>query len=127
MIFDGEAGSGPRDRLEPPGATAMPAQVHPTHAQDGLSARTIRLPHTLDRSRFIEVVGRFPASIFRIKGIVDVSDPPQAMLFQYVAGRYELSGFSDARVPDRFLTVIGNTADLETFQRVENLLRSAEI
>lgn len=56
-----------------------------------------------------------------------MSDPPLAMLFQYVAGRYELSSFSDAQVPDRFLTVIGKTSDPTTFRRVEGLLRSAEI
>ena len=49
------------------------------------------------------------------------------MLFQYVAGRYELSVFPNPRVPDRFLTVIGRPGDPGTLQCVEALLRAAEI
>jgi hypothetical protein len=43
------------------------------------------------------------------------------------ARRYELSSFSDAQVPDRFLTVIGKAADPAVYRRVEDLLRSADI
>jgi G3E family GTPase len=127
MIFDGEAGPSSKDQDASPGAMVRNPHVHPTHAQDGLCARTIRLPHPLDRGRFLEGIDSVPASIFRIKGIIDMSDPPQTMLFQYVAGRYELSTFINARAPDRFLTVIGRAADPETLNRVEELLRSAEV
>jgi G3E family GTPase len=100
--------------------------VHSTHAQDGLCAQSIRLPRTLDRGRFLEAVGRIPAAIFRIKGIIDLSDPPQTMLFQYVAGRYELSAFPHVQTCDRFLTVIGKDENPGIFKRVEELIRAAE-
>jgi hypothetical protein len=48
------------------------------------------------------------------------------MLFQYVAGRYELSALPDARTRDRFLTLIGKSDDTGGFYRTEQLLRAAE-
>jgi G3E family GTPase len=127
LLFDGEEGSSSRDPQASPAAALKLARAHSTHAQDGLYSRSIKLARPLDRSKFFDAVDRVPALVFRIKGIVEFLDPPQAMLFQYVAGRYELSSFSDAQVPDRFLTVIGKTTDPTTFRRVEDLLRSAEI
>jgi len=49
------------------------------------------------------------------------------MLFQYVAGRYEISAFPESRVPQRFLTVMGKADEPGILRRVEMLLRSAEI
>lgn len=126
LIFDAEDDSGPRDRQGRPGASAPRVHLHPAHAQDGLGARSIRLPRPLDRNRFLEAAGRLPASIFRIKGIIDLCDPRQTVLFQYVSGRYELTVFPPSQVPDRFLTVIGDARDPETLRRVEDLLRSME-
>ncbi len=126
MIFDAEVGSGSRDRHEVPGAAAMPVHVHPTHAQDGLCAQSIRLPRTLDRGRFLGAVGRIPPAIFRVKGIIDLSDPPQTMLFQYVAGRYEVSAFPHGQTCDRFLTFIGKDEGTGIFDRVGKLIRGAE-
>lgn len=127
LIFDGEEVLASRQPKVTSAAGDRKPPLHPTHAHDGLCSRTIKIFRLMDRRRFLEAVGRVPASIFRIKGVIDLSDPPQAMLFQYVAGRYELSRFSGSRISDRFLTVIGRAADPATFQKIEDLLRSAEI
>jgi G3E family GTPase len=74
----------------------------------------------------LKAVESIPPSIFRAKGIIETSNPPQTMLFQYVAGRYELSALADARSDDRFLTLIGKAEDTDVFDRVEKLIRAAE-
>jgi G3E family GTPase len=126
LIFDVEDGSGSRDPQASSAAALKPAHAHSTHTHDGLCSRSIKLARPLDRRRFLDAVCRVPASVFRIKGIVDLSDPPQTMLFQYVAGRYELSAFPHTRTRDRFLTLIGKTEDTGVFDRVEQLMREAE-
>jgi G3E family GTPase len=80
----------------------------------------------LDRGRFLKAVESLPPSVFRAKGIIEISDPPQTMLFQYVAGRYELSAFPQAGTCDRFLTLIGKVDDIGGFDRAEKLMRAAE-
>jgi hypothetical protein len=67
----------------------------------------------LDRKAFLQAVSQLPPSIFRAKAILQFSDDPQPMLFQYVAGRYELSVFPRSTVEDRFLTLIGKGGDPE--------------
>jgi G3E family GTPase len=67
-----------------------------------------------------------PRSIFRAKGIIEIAEPPQTMLFQYVAGRYELSALPQTPTSDRFLTLIGKSDDDDGFDRAEQLLRAAE-
>jgi G3E family GTPase len=66
-----------------------------------------------------------PRSIFRAKGIIEIAEPPQTMLFQYVAGRYELSALPQTPTSDRFLTLIGKSDD-DGFDRAEQMLRAAE-
>jgi G3E family GTPase len=80
----------------------------------------------LDRGKFTRAVESLPRSIFRAKGIIEMADPPQTMLFQYVAGRYELSAWPQARTRDRFLTLIGKSEDTGGFCQAEQLLRAAE-
>ena len=48
-----------------------------------------------------------PPAVFRIKGVVDLTDTGKAMLFQYVRGRFEFSEFNNPNVQDRFLIFIG--------------------
>ena len=97
-----------------------------THVDDHLRSRTIRLPKTLDRQAFLRAVRSLPSSIFRVKGIIELSDPREVLLFQYVAGRYDMSPFSDDRMRDRFLTVVGKTETADTFETAEELIRAAE-
>ncbi len=126
LIFDvAESPSAP-GKGECPATPVSGGHPHPTHSAEGLCARSIRLPYALQHDRFLKAVNALPASIFRAKGIVDLFDPPQTVLFQYVAGRYVLSPLPNSRVPERFLTIIGQIDAPETVQRVEALLRSAE-
>ena len=58
------------------------------------------------------------------KGILEFSDSPQPMLFQYVAGRFELTLFPQPAVTDRFLTVIARGGDAPEgfFSDIESLM-----
>jgi G3E family GTPase len=98
-------------------AHPMPGQptafLHTSHLQDGLWSQSIRLGRPLDRDVFLKAVAQLPPSIFRAKGIIEFSDDPQPVLFQYVAGRYELSVFPRSTIEDRFLTLIGKDNDPE--------------
>jgi G3E family GTPase len=127
MIFEVE------DRLAPEATnTCVPPtegegrQPPYTHAHDHLWSRTMRLSQVLDRQAFLKMVAALPPSIFRIKGLIELSDPRQTLLFQYVAGRWDINPFSDSRVQERFLTFIGKTDELNSFQVVEELIRAAE-
>jgi G3E family GTPase len=102
------------------------APLHSSHLHDGLWSKSIRLGRPLDRELFLKAVAQLPPSIFRAKGILQFSDSPQPMLFQYVAGRYELSVFPRSAVEDRFLTLIGKGGNSGMPQRVAELLRSLE-
>ena len=87
--------------------------LHTSHLQDGIWSQSISLRGPLDRDAFLKAVAQLPPSIFRVKGIIEFSDSPQPMLFQYVAGRHELSVFSQSTIEDRFLTLIGEGGDPE--------------
>jgi len=85
--------------------------LHGSHLQDGLWSQTIRLLRPLDRDDFFKAVAQFSPGIFRAKGIIEFSDDPQPILFQYVAGRHELSVLNSTS-KDRFLTFIGKHSNL---------------
>jgi hypothetical protein len=74
----------------------------------------------------MQAVGSLPPTVFRVKGILEFSDSPQPMLFQYVAGRFELSLFPQPAITDRFLTVIarGEGAPGGFFSDIEALMAS---
>jgi G3E family GTPase len=84
---------------------------HISHLHEGLWSQSVRLKGPLGRERFLETVDRLPASVFRAKGIIEFTDSPQALLFQYVGGRYEISLFPEQTEPERFLTLIGKGGD----------------
>lgn len=127
LILDAEEGAATTGEHQPPASVASAAGPHcRTHVQDGLWSRSLRFTRKLGREKFMRAVESLPHSIFRAKGIVEIEDPPQTMLFQYVAGRYELSALPDARTRDRFLTLIGKADDSEGFDRAEQVLRAAE-
>jgi G3E family GTPase len=114
FIFDADDSAG-LDPLRKKSAAGPMLQevssIHPTHAEVGLWSKSLRLPRALDREKFMQAVGSLPPTVFRVKGILEFSDSPHPMLFQYVAGRFELSLFSRPAVTDRFLTVIARGGD----------------
>jgi G3E family GTPase len=93
------------------------SQVH-----EGFWCRTISFPTPVSREDFLAAVDALPTSVFRMKGLLDLSDPPQTVLFQYVAGRYDLSIFQNPTVKERFLTVIGKGDDSKALLTIEALL-----
>jgi G3E family GTPase len=127
LILGGEenaTGIGECQAAPPTGPTAGPTRR--THRPDGLWSRSLRFTRKLDRGRFLRAAESLPRSIFRAKGIIEIAEPPQTMLFQYVAGRYELSALPHTPTADRFLTLIGKSDDAVGFDRAEQLLRAAE-
>ena len=88
--------------------------VHHSHDHDELRCKTLIIPKPLNREEFLYTVESLPAAVFRIKGIIEFTDSPQPMLFQYVAGRFELSPFPQPGITARFLTYIaqGGETDL---------------
>jgi G3E family GTPase len=110
LIFDADDSAGFDIDTKKPAMGSVLQEVsgmHPTHAAAGLWSKSLRLPRALDREKFMQAVGALPPAVFRVKGILEFSDSPHPMLFQYVAGRFELSLFPQPAVADRFLTVIG--------------------
>ena len=89
--------------------------VHRSHVHDELRCKTLVIPEPLNRKEFLSAVESLPPTVFRVKGIIEFTDSPQPMLFQYVAGRFELSFALPARNHrSRSLTVIaqGECPDL---------------
>ncbi len=126
MILDPDDGLRPdTNRGDPPSAHAG-GPSSPTHAHDPFWSRTIRLPQVLDREAFIKAIAALPASIFRVKGVVELSAPRQTSLLQYVAGRWDLTPFRGPQAVDRFLTFIGRTEGSDPFEALEALIRSTE-
>ena len=98
-----------------PVVTGSRFPVHTSHVHDGLWCKTVPIPGQLNRKDFLSAVESLPPTVFRIKGILEFSDSPHPMLFQYVAGRFELSLFHQPAVTDRFLTVIAQGEGQEGF------------
>jgi G3E family GTPase len=89
--------------------------IHTPHIHDGLWCKTLPIPGPLNRKDFLSAVESLPPTVFRVKGILEFSDSPPPVLFQYVAGRFELSLFHQHAVTDRFLTIIGQGDGQEGF------------
>lgn len=112
LIFDTE------DRCEKKIASSLVTDprrsVHSSHVHDGLFAKTLIISDPLNRNDFLSSIESLPPTVFRIKGIIEFSDAPQPVLFQYVAGRFELSLFPQPDIADRFLNFIiqGESPDL---------------
>jgi len=123
LIFDADDSAGLDLRRKKSGAGFV---LHPTHSEAGLWSKSLRLPRALNREKFMQTVGSLPPTVFRVKGILEFSDSPQPMLFQYVAGRFELSLFPQPAITDRFLTVIARGADAPEgfFSDIEALMDS---
>jgi G3E family GTPase len=108
LIFDADDSAGLDLKRKKSGAGFV---LHPTHFEASLWSKSLRLPRALNREKFMQAVGSLPPTVFRIKGILEFSDSSQPMLFQYVAGRFELSLFPQPAITDRFLTVIARGED----------------
>lgn len=126
MIFEVEDRLGPESNKSALPTADESRQAPHTHAHDHLWSRTIRLPQVLDRQAFIKAITSLPSSIFRVKGLIELSAPRETTLLQYVAGRWDITPFPDPQADDRFLTFIGKTEGPDPFEEVEALIRAAE-
>lgn len=101
------------------GNGSMQERSPTTHIQDGLSTHKVRLQRPVD-SKWLEDIfaHRIPAEVFRVKGIVDLTQSQTPVVVQYVGGRYELSEFRNPNVSERFLVFIGQGMDREGLERL---------
>jgi G3E family GTPase len=97
------------DRKNPAGGSRPIGCV--SHLDQGLWSHTIRLHRPVAQAVFWDTVAAIPPTVFRAKGVVDLDQPRQTVIFQYVAGRCELSRCHNPGVTDRFLTFIGQAED----------------
>ena len=86
-------------------------EQHHSHHFDSLSSLKVNVDRPLDRDRFLERIALLPAAVFRVKGIISFSGDERPLLFQYVAGRYEISEYSASETDERFLIFIGQNMD----------------
>ena len=98
--------------------------MHRAHAEAGLWSMSLRLSGALDREKFIQAVGSLSPSVFRVKGLLDLTDSDKTLLFQYVCGRFELSVFPKQGIRDRFLTFIGRGNEPSIKDLLESLSMS---
>jgi G3E family GTPase len=91
-------------------------QIHCSHEHDGFSSYKISFTDALDRNRFINAIQTLPRTVFRIKGVVELTDTDKPLLFQYVGGRFEFSEFNNPILSDRFLILIGQEMPVTTLE-----------
>jgi G3E family GTPase len=82
-------------------------QNHHTHERDGFSSYKISFNRPLAKEGFIEAIQALPSTVFRAKGVVEFMGADQPLLFQYVRGRFEFSEFTNPKMSERFLILIG--------------------
>jgi len=96
---------------------------HLAHAGDGFWSKSLRMVRPIERAHFLQAIAELPPTLFRVKGVVEFTDFPRPLLFQYVAGRYEISVLPCAPPKERFLTLIGQGGDPDqTISRLASLV-----
>ncbi len=91
-------------------ATHAPGS-HLTHQHEQIDTHTIAFSHPVAPDRLTAALDQLPKTIFRVKGIVNLVGETTPRLVQYVAGRYELSEFTNVSNDDRYLVFIGRQID----------------
>lgn len=82
-----------------------------THEDDGLASRIWMAPGPLDRRSVEDALGRLPAGVLRVKGIVDVHGETEPQVCQFVPGRFSLTAGGVSEGEERFLVFIGEHID----------------
>jgi G3E family GTPase len=88
-------------------------QSHHTHERDGFSSYKIPFSGPLEKEDFIGAIQTLPDTVFRVKGIVEFTGDGRPLLFQYVRGRFEFSEFTNPKMSERFLILIGQDIQKE--------------
>jgi len=89
-----------------------------THKDAGLGSIKINFNEPLDRAIFLKKLKNLPASIFRIKGILNFTDSIDAFVFQYVNGIFDLSPVSGDAYHEYFLILIGENDSLSFLNQI---------
>ena len=72
------------------------------------------MPESINKEKFLNKVDNLPFDIFRIKGFLKFERDEKYSVFQYVAGRYEISAHNDEREPEEsFIVLIGKEINSE--------------
>jgi len=116
LIFDTGNPLDEKEKLRAGLGSELP--VFGVHVHDGLWCKTLDIPRPLDREQFLSAVKSLPRMVFRVKGIVEFSGDPAPVVFQYVAGRFEISQCPPFSGKERFLTFIGQGQDAELKDKI---------
>lgn len=84
-----------------------PSHTIRSHENDGIQSLTMRVTKPLEKEVFIKIITSLPHTVFRMKGVLDFHNSAKPNLFQYVNGRFEFSEFSNPKMQERFLTLVG--------------------
>jgi len=86
---------------------------HHSHQHDALSSIKIEINKPVNQRKFFQDLENLSDKVFRVKGVVDFEDRDTPVLVQFVAGRYEISEYTNAQYDERFLIVIGQNLEQE--------------
>ncbi|MFO7596393.1 MAG: GTP-binding protein, partial [Desulfocurvibacter africanus] len=79
---------------------------HHTHAMEGFTSRHFSFRSPLSREDLLGILQSLPKGVFRLKGIVTLTESNEPEVVQYVSGRYELSRLGSAFDDASFLVAI---------------------
>ena len=96
--------------------TAKPSPFHTfsngaTHEEDRIETRLINLEKPLNKEALEEMIRAGGNQILRVKGIVEFTDQPGPLVFQYAPGTWHVSKHTGKETRERFLVVIGQDLD----------------
>ncbi|KAB1440269.1 CobW family GTP-binding protein [Pseudodesulfovibrio senegalensis] len=97
---------------------SVPQKPHHDHTMEGYTSRRFAFSNPLSREDLIRTLKHLPPEVFRLKGIVGISDTNEAEVVQYVAGRYEFSRLGNDFDDDYFLVAIGRDMNLSTLENL---------
>ncbi|WP_319542509.1 CobW family GTP-binding protein [uncultured Pseudodesulfovibrio sp.] len=90
-----------------------------THAMEGFMSRRFAFYEPLSREDLLGLLNTLPKEVFRLKGIVKITDSDEHEVVQYVSGRYELSRLGSTFDDDSFLVAIGRDMDVSMLEVLE--------
>ncbi len=86
-------------------------RLHVSHRHDALSSVKVDFHKPLSRDRFLYGVERLPEEIFRIKGVIEFREEKGPKVFQFVAGRHDITEYQNPEFKERFLVFIGKNLE----------------
>ncbi|MBE0529717.1 MAG: GTP-binding protein [Rhodospirillales bacterium] len=97
-----------------------------THDDDGLTSRIWTATGRLDRQALEKALSLLPATVLRVKGMVDLHGEAEPSVCQFVPGSYSLTPAGSVDTDERFLVFIGENIDDAVGDFIESLSRNRQ-